>query len=256
MKQILGLLFSITTLATPIWAQDGAQTLSLSPAVVMLRGELGQSATQTLTLSNATELPFEFALVAEDVVVRDGKRVFVPAGELAGSIAATAVFSSKRVTIPAGKHASIEVTVTLPPNATSRAVVVLFRGVNEVMSGNTPMTASLGTLLTFKISDDTQLTVQPAVVRPQTSTVNVGVVQRGTNEGAEPLVAKAVMAVIDAQGKLVGTSAIEPRRLLPGEVSEFHGEYDGELPPGRYRLLLTYDYEGKSLTETVELTVP
>src|SRR5215470_9389156 len=90
-----------------------AGTLSLSPAVVNLLGEPGESTTQRLVLLNATAVPVSFDLAAEDVVVRGGKRVFVPAGEITGSIAATAVFSRKSVTVKPGESAAVDVTMTL-----------------------------------------------------------------------------------------------------------------------------------------------
>src|SRR5260221_1708642 len=66
-------------------------SISLSPAVIMAKGVFGQGLTQELTLTNQTGRDFAFELVAEDVVIKDGKRVFVPAGGTANTIAATAV---------------------------------------------------------------------------------------------------------------------------------------------------------------------
>jgi len=234
-------------------ADDGA--LSLSPAVVMLRGGYGQSTTQTLTLTNGTSRDFAFDLVAQDVVSSGGKRTFAEAGSLAGSIAATAVFSQKHVEIPAGRTAAVTMTVTLPPGTAQRAVVALFRGTNRVMSGNVPMTASLGGLLTFALSDDVELQAAPLTVHPQSASANLSVVQACTNAGREPLVARGVLAVLDAQGSLVGKSPIAQHRLLPGEAADLGGEYAGELAPGHYRLFVTYDYEGRSLTRSAEVDV-
>ena len=233
--------------------EDG--TLSLSPAAVMLRGDFGQSTTQTLTVVNGTSRAFSFELVAQDVVVRDGKRVFVDAGTLPGSIAATAVFSRRRVEIAPHTTASVDVTVTLPPGTPQRAVVALFRGTNRVMSGNVPMTASLGTLLTFTASDDAQLAAAPLQVRAQTASTNLGFTQKCTNTGREPLVAKGVLAVLDGKGALVGKSALETRRLIPGESASLGGEYAGELAPGRYRLFVTYEFEGRSTSQSAEVEV-
>jgi hypothetical protein len=238
---------------TAFAAEDG--TLSLSPAVVMLRGDHGQSTTQTLTLTNTTSRPFSFDLVAQDVVTKDGKRTFVEAGSIAGSIAATAVFSQKHVDVPPGETARVLMTVTLPPNTSQRAIVAMFRGTNKVMSGNTPMVASLGSLLTFQVGEAIELAAAPLTVRPQSATANLGVTHACSNPGSEPLVAKGVMAVIDQKGALVGKSALEPRRLLPGESAEISGEYAGELDPGKYRVFVTYDYEGKTLTQSAEVEV-
>lgn len=234
-------------------AEDGA--LSLSPAVVMLRGDHGQSTTQTLTFTNGTSRAFEFDLVAQDVVIRDGKRVFVDAGAVAGSIAATAVFSQKRVAVAPGQTVAVSLTVTLPPATAQRAIVALFRGTNRVLSGNVPMSASLGTLLTFTASDDLALTAAPLDVRPQSAAANLAFSQACTNSGREPFVAKGVMAVLDERGALVGKSALAPHRLMPGESASLGGEYAGELAPGRYRVSVTYDYDGRSVSRSAEVDI-
>ncbi|HEX6098006.1 MAG TPA: hypothetical protein VF432_16890 [Thermoanaerobaculia bacterium] len=239
--------------AAALAAEDG--TLSLSPAVVLLRGDYGQSASQTLTFVNGTSRAFSFDLVAQDVVVRDGKRTFVDAGTLPGSIAATAVFSNRHVDVAPGGTAAVQMTVTLPPGTPQRALVAMFRGTNKVMSGNVPMTASLGTLLTFTVSDDVRLATAPVVVRPQTAATNLGFTQSCTNAGSEPLVARGVMAVLDAKGTLVGKSALAPQRLIPGESAMLGAEYPGELDPGRYRVFVTYEFEGRTASHTADVEI-
>lgn len=234
-------------------AEEGA--LSLSPAVVTLRGDYGQSTTQTLKLINGTSRPFSFDLVAQDVLVSDGKRLFADAGTVSGSVAATAVFSQKHVDVPPGETVAVTVTVTLPPSTPVRAVVALFRGTNHIMSGRVPMSASLGTLLTFTVSDSIDMGAGPLTLQPQTATANLGAAHDCTNTGHEPLVAKGVLAVLDAQGKLVGKAAMKPHRLLPGESARLGTEYSGELAPGRYRVLLTYDYEGRTLVRSADVEV-
>lgn len=253
MKRLLLPLLLLAAL-TAHAAEDG--TLSLAPAVVMLEGEYGQSTTQTMMLTNGTSRPFSFDLVAMDVVVRDGKRVFVEAGSIPGSIASTAVFSQKHVDIPPGESAAVDVTVTLAPGAEHRAVVITFRGTNKVMSGNVPMTASLGSLLTFNLKGKAELSAADLEVRPQTATQNLGVAQTCTNSGREPFVAKGVMAVVDERGSLVGRASLQPRRLLPGETTQLGGEFGGELASGRYRVVVTYDYDGGTLTKSAEVVIP
>lgn len=248
--------FSLVLVALPLTAlasEDG--TLSLSPAVVMLRGNFGQSTTQTLTLRNGTSRAFSFDLVARDVVVRNGKRAFAEAGSIPGSIAATAVFTPKQVNVPPGATVVVTVTVTLLPNTPQRAIVALFRGTNTVMSGHVPMTASLGTLLTFNASDDVQMSVSPLAVRAQNAVANLGVSSSCTNTGREPLVAKGVMAVLDARGSLVGRSELRPQRLMPRESTQIAGEYGGELAPGHYRVLVTYEFEGRSESRSAEVEI-
>ena len=255
LRRPVGPFLALALLAAPAGAV--AQTLSLSPAVVPLSGRFGQSTRQTLALTNGTPLDLAFELEAKDVVVRDGQRVFVEAGEVAGSIAATAVFSARRVSVPPGAAASVDVTLTLPAAAAHRAVVVLFRGVTPIRDGRgASTTASLGTLLTFSLSDDCSVAAEELAVRPQTASSILGFEQAFANDGREPVVLKGVTVVLDAGGSIVGKAPFRPHRLLPGERASLRADHAGELPPGRYRALATFDFEGRAVTRAADFEVP
>jgi hypothetical protein len=233
-----------------------AQTLSLSPSVVTLRGQFAQSARQTLTLTNVTALPLTFELEARDVVVREGRRVFVPAGERSDGIAASAVFSARTVSLPPGTARSVDVTLTVPRATTQRAVVVLFRGVTRIGArGKTAATVSLGTLFTFSLSDALSVVSTRMAVRPQTAASNLALDQTFVNDGQEPVVLKGMTAILDQAGTLVGRVPSPAHRLLPGERAVLHADYAGELAKGRYRALSTFDFEGRAVTRTAEFVV-
>lgn len=234
-----------------------APSLSLSPAVVMTKGTYGQSTTQTLTLTNGTPREMTFDLVAEDVVIRDGKRVFVPAGEAPGSIAATAVFSAPSVVVKPFATATVDVRFTLPAATDVRAVVALFRGTNRIpsSSGAVFMTASLGTLLTFTVSDRIQVAADPITTETQTMEANATIGEWLTNTGAEPIVPEGMVAVLDDSGALVSKAPLPAQRLLPGERLEFKAECPALLPAGHYRVLASYQFEGQTVTKAGELIV-
>jgi hypothetical protein len=250
------LLVTMLTIFATTAALAGDGTLSVAPAVVMLRGTPGQSATQTLTIINSASQPYAFDLVAKDVVVRDGKRVLVDAGQLPGSIAATAVFTRRSVTVAPGQRLSVEVTVTLPPKPAGHAVIAFFQGTTKILHGNVMMTASLGTLLTFALSDDVSASLSQLTISPPTASANLAVAQQFVNDGSEPLFAKAMLAIINGAGALVARQALNPRRLLPGERADVRAEYGGDLAPGHYRALVTYDLQNqKSLTSAAEFDI-
>ncbi|HKR63348.1 MAG TPA: Fn3-like domain-containing protein [Thermoanaerobaculia bacterium] len=253
MKTILTFL-AAALFATAAFAKNDG-TVSLAPAVIMLRGEAGQSTQQTLYVENGTSRPLTFALEANDVIVRNGKRELVPAGSIASSIAATAVFSAKSVTVKPGERAAVNVTVTIPRDNAPRAIVALFRGTDRIMNGSVATSASLGALLTFALSDSIAMKTEPLFVQPQTATANLSVAQTCENSGTEPFVAKGMLAVMDASGRLAGKAALTPRRLLPGERVQLGASYSAELQPGRYRVLVTYDYEGRALTQSADVDV-
>jgi hypothetical protein len=242
-------------------AQSGVEnkpSITLSPAVIMARGSFGQSLTQTLTLSNQTARDFAFELVAEDVVVKDGKRTFVAAGETPNSIAASALFTPKAVVIKAGSSATAEVRLTLPAQTDIRAVVAIFRGTDRLPTStqSVGMTASLGALITFNLTDNIKLSPEPVRVTPASESANMTISQWISNTGTEPVLSEGTAAVLNASGALAGKTVFEPQRLLPGERQEFTADYPGQLQPGSYRALCSFQFEGKTLTSDANFKVP
>lgn len=241
----------------PVLRADG-ESLSVSPSVVMLRGQVGQSTTQTLSFTNGMSQPLSFEMTALDGVVRDGKRLFVEAGTQAGSIAATATFSPKVFTAAPGQTVRINVTVTIPPKPGGRAIAVMCQGTTKIGTGarSPRMTASVGTLLTFAISGDViAATASPLLVEPPTPSSNFVAAQQLSNSGTEPVEATGMMVIVNGGGTLVGKQAIPAWRMLPGEKTDVRVEYADDLPPGRYRALITYDLSDKALTSSAEFIV-
>ncbi|HZS28639.1 MAG TPA: hypothetical protein VFB76_15535 [Candidatus Angelobacter sp.] len=233
-------------------------SISLSPAVIMAKGNFGQGLTQTLTLTNQTGRDFAFDLIAEDVIIKDGKRIYVPAGETPNSIAATAVFSQKTVVVKSFSSASVDVRLTLPVQTDIRAVVAMFRGTDKLPTSTSSvgMTASLGTLLTFNLTDNIKLQPEAVRVNPASDTANMTIAQWIANTGAEPALPEGTAAVLNAGGSLVGKATFAAQRLLPGERLEFSAEYPSDLAPGKYRVLCSYQFEGKTLTSEGAFEVP
>lgn len=223
--------------------------LTLTPSTVEAHGTFGQSMIQALTLDNATPNTFDYRMEAEDVVVRNGKRVFVRAGELPNSIAATAVYSRNSGSVAPQTTETVSVRLTVPDRTAIRAVVITFRSHSAVAAqGGASLTGSLGALLTFTLTSDTTLEGDSVHVHAPTSTENLQVEQTLRNTGSEPLVPSGVAAFIASDGKLAAKIPFAEARLLPGEHAQFHSEYPGKLERGRYRVVCTFSYDGKTLS--------
>jgi hypothetical protein len=233
-------------------------SISLSPAVVMAKGNFGQGLTQTLTLTNQTARDFAFEMVAEDVIIKEGKRIFVTAGETPNSIAATAVFTQKTVLVKPFSSTAVDVRLTLPAQTNVRAVVAMFRGTDKLptSSGAVGMTASLGSLITFNLTDNVKLQPEPVRVAPASESANMKIAQWISNAGTEPVLPEGAAVVLNSGGSLVGKATFDPQRLLPGERLEFSAEYPGDLPPGNYRALCSFQFEGKTLTSEAVFEIP
>src|ERR1044071_2304562 len=85
-----------------------AQSLiTISPAALSLKGHAGQSSTQNFKVSNLTDTLYSFNIEVTDVLVENGARRFIPAGQSAGSIAALAVLPVKHVELQPGQETSV-----------------------------------------------------------------------------------------------------------------------------------------------------
>jgi len=245
--------------AAPAVDQNGPQraSIALSPAIIMVRGKLGQTTTQTLTIVNRTTGEVRFNLATEDVVVLDGKRSFSPAGRIANGIAASAVASPASVVVKAGEEASAQLTFTLPVETGQRAVVTFFRGVVATpTSGAIGLSASLGTLITFNVSSNYRVEAGPVEASLQTPAANVILSEELRNIGSEPVMPIGVIVILNASGKRVAKASFSPQRLLPGERLVFSATNPAQLSPGRYRTLSSFEFEGKVMTSAGEFTVP
>ncbi len=242
----------------PGMAPADKPSIALSPAVIMARGSFGQSLTQTLIFTNNTGMDLAFDLQAQDVVVKDGKRVFVAAGELPGSIAATAVFAPKSLLVKAHTSAPVQMRLTLPEKTEVRAVSAIFMGTDKLQTSSSAvaMTASLAALVTFNLSGALNLTQEPAHVTPASETENMKVSQWLVDGGTEPVVPEGTAAVLNSKGALAGIATFLPQRLLPGERLEFVAEFPDQLPAGDYRALCTFQFESKTLTSVAEFKIP
>jgi hypothetical protein len=192
--------FSSLLLVCSPYAIASSPSLALSPAVIMVNAQAGQSTAQKLTISNLTPTEFEFTLEAMDVVVREGKRVFVPAGEMPGSIARTAVFSPPTVSVAAGSSSTVTVTLTIPEPPANRAIVAIFHSKTVMQGrGGVGMTASVGTLLTFTLSKEFKIESSGIHIDGASEGDELVISEWITNSGAEPVVVQGVVAVLKAR---------------------------------------------------------
>jgi hypothetical protein len=233
-----------------------APSITLSPAVIALQAAPGQSTTQGLTVSNQTPGPVAFDLEAYDVIVRDGKRIYVKAGETPGGIAQAVVFSPRTLLLQPGESATVRTTVTVPEKPAVRAVAALCQGKSVIaVNGGVGMTGSLGALITFTLSHQFKLETLPTGSL-KASAENFTITQPLINTGSEPVIPKGTLALVDASGALVGKVQIAPQRLLPGEQLDFKAEYSRPLKPGKYRALISMKDEAGLLTTSSDFVVP
>jgi hypothetical protein len=232
-------------------------SISISPPVIMVRGEPGHGTTHTLTIVNSMPNEMRFVLEAQDVAIRDGKRVYVPAGQIPSGIASGTVITPATIVVPPGRSAAVSVTLTMPPATEQRAVVVYFKGrPSNVDTSKVAFGVALGALITFHLPGDAKVVAGAITASAQNASANVSLAQELENTGTEPAVATGALVILNEKGKRIAKVSIEPHRLLPGERTVLPVMVPTALSAGRYRVLASFEYDEKVLTNVGEFTIP
>jgi hypothetical protein len=145
---------------------------------------------------------------------------------------------------------AVDVRLTVPEATEVRAVVVIFRGRQPKPEEGKAvgLSASLGCLITFNLTNHLQIVAGPVRTAPPSEGSGIQISQLLSNQGSEPVVVEGTVVFLDVQGALSAKVPFGAQRLLPGEKLDFTAEYTGELRPGTYRVLCSFEYEGKTST--------
>jgi hypothetical protein len=133
----------------------------------------------------------------------------------------------------------------------------MFQGQTAIPgSGSVKVIGSLGTLITYTLSDQHAIRLGEPTIKAQSDSSNLTMSGLLDNNGREPVVTHGTLAILKGSGQLIGRVAIESHRLLPGETFDCAAEYPHNLSPGRYRAMMSLEYEGGVQTRSVEFEVP
>jgi hypothetical protein len=252
-------LFTALMVAVFCWLAEPsvhAGNITIAPAGISMKGSAGHAATQVFSVVNSSDTPLVVTVDVADVLVRDGKRVFVPAGRTVGSIAAMVTTATKEFTLGPGEERRVPVTFVLPAETSIRAVAVFFHALPPQTTSKIRIRLNLGAVVDFSTSNEIVLQIAKPAVIPPTAGSNAVITEQLENVGPEPAIVRGVAAILDGPGKLVGKATFDQRRLLPGEKNSLRAEYAGTLSPGKYRLLSSLEYAGQTITRSTEFIVP
>lgn len=178
----------------------GPESISLTPTLIALECEPGHSAKQTLTLANQTSSELTFEAVARDLVVRDGKAVFLPAGAALNGIAATAVFSEKYFNVKPHQTKTFSVEFTVHPQTTAPGMLVLLQGTDKFAFGKTAMTASLGAVITINAPESTMAGLSGAGASAPAGAISFAISQWMSDAGASSLAGQQATPAVGGDG--------------------------------------------------------
>jgi hypothetical protein len=135
----------------PFTAAEGVESsLNLIPALVLDSTQPNQSSSHTLTVHNRTPFEMVFDIEAKDLVSKSGKPVYLPPGQVEGSVAGTIVYSTRSLQVKPMQSASLDVTLTMPSQTEVRGVAIILNSRGSMPQGERgSLAASLASIITW-----------------------------------------------------------------------------------------------------------
>lgn len=262
----------------PAHAQTGdshaAQGLQISPALVELNAEKGQTYTLKLKVTNVTLTKLVYNASVNDFKAKD--ETSSPQILLNGSLPSSAsvvnwISVPNNFTLDTQQSLTISANVTIPNNAEPGGhygVIQFSSHAPDVEGTGVGLSASAGVLVLIRVAGNINESASlasffTATNGKQTSlfeSPSIGFVTRIKNEGNIHVKPTGTIVIQDAFGNLVGTVTVNDTKsnLLPDSIRRFDGEYNkGGWMFGMYtaNLALGYGTTGQAITNTITFWV-
>jgi|GEM_PF-169591 len=281
------LLFAVVVLGASLvpgvaHADNAGQAFSISPPLLNLQTDPGQTVKARITLTNVSAGPMVMSAQANDfgakdesgspnIILNTNKTVAFP---LRNWIQLPASF-----TLAPKQARTIDIPITVPKNGEpgGHYGVIRFTGAPESASGsNVSLSASIGTLLLLQVSGNIQerasiagfYSANPKDFKKTTmfQTGPVGFVTRISDDGNIHIQPTGTITVKNLLGQKTATMRLNgtpgngqdpPKNILPSSIRRFQTTLDKKWLFGRYtaQLDLSYGQAGRRLTATATFWV-
>lgn len=229
-------------------------SVAISPASIDAKIKPGASHTQTFTITNGTDARLRFRASVADVWFDErNNRLNGRAGTLPRSAALWIQFAPPEIVVEPHSSAVVKAVITVPSSATgSFYAVPVFEGMSAGKSApavqTNVSTASIGVkfrglmMLTTEAGAEYNVEIINGKISPPTASTGLELELDLRNRGTAHAKVRGAFALLDAAGALVGRGGIEEKRFLPTQRSFVTSRWAGELPPGRYVVVVTLSY--------------
>lgn len=233
-------------------AQNAGQGLEISPPLVDLKADPGQTIKTQIRVRNVTKDPLVVKAQFEDFVANgeDGQpKILLKEGEKSPYSIKDWLSSTSSITLASGQRENIEVTIAVPKDASpgGHYGVVRFTGTPPELEGTgVSLSASVGTLVLVNVSGNVK---QSAKVAELFTSQNgkrrslfeygpITITTRVQNNGNVHFKPKGTVQVTNIFGKNVylGQLNQDNRTALPGSIRKFEQTIDKKFMFGKYNV--------------------
>ncbi len=264
--------FAITVFGlTPIiGAQSAGQGLEISPPLLDIKADPGETVKTKIRVRNVTKEPLVVKAQFEDFVAsgEDGQpKILLNPDEQSPYSIKDWLSAPDSITLQPQQRASINVTIVVPSDASpgGHYGVVRFTGTPPELEGTgVSLSASVGTLVLVNISGDIKESAKVEELflskdgkrgsffeyGPLLQTLRIN------NDGNIHLQPKGTIQVTNMFGKTVylGQINADSRNVLPGSIRKFEQTLDQKLMFGRYKLKADVVYGSNSQITSASTT--
>lgn len=262
MKKLTLFLLLMVLLACEVRAETEAKKgfgLSIAPSVVRLKGKPGLSQDSAVRVFNNGVSPLQVLSEVSDVGNRVDEnknlvREFFPPGTLPFSCAKWILLREEEFILPPGESHEAKFLLSPPPDASGGSVcVVFFRGVPAPDGGAGPgaektkatiqIQPRLGAMIFHEVEGTVQRTGHLTDVSVEAPTAGSPLKLRYVfkNTGNADILITGNFYLLDADKALVSKADLKPIRTFPGDEGHGETEWTGNLSPGKYQLVITFE---------------
>lgn len=264
-------MITFLTVELPAYATMG---LEISPSRIRIKKQLGESAKGQVEVRNRSSYPIKVTTDITDTVnkkTKDGLliRDEYPAGMTPYSCAKwIQVLKGEGTVIPPGKSMIMEFVVSPPPQIKEGgfAAYLFIKGAPADYSENQQSEKAgvqvvtiprLGMSVIYEIEGTVKRTGELASleIKPPTKTTPFVLRYNFKNTGNADIDLTGSFHIIDSKGNLAAKNTIKGMKTFPGDQGFGETEWKGDLAPGHYSILLTFEL-GPDATESVVKELP
>ena len=238
---------------------EAATGMAVSPSRFRLQKAAGEAASDKVTVTNNSSVPMEVNAETADMVTRPGEdglsiRDEAPPATNPFSCARWIQLSGGSVVIPPGKSAEMEFVVSPPPEVSSGGygAYLFFVGrpirteeANDKDKTTVQMVTipRLGVSVVYEVAGTIRRNGEllrldltpPSGARPMT------IRHEFKNTGNAEVVLTGNFHVMDEKGLLAGKGTLRTLKTFPGELGVAETTWAEALPPGRYKVMVTFE---------------
>lgn len=239
-----------------------AEALTLSPGVLKIQAEAGESRTYTIKVFNEGKQALQITPAVQDWAYNPkGEKIFRPAGTLPFSLAPYVKLETTPFVLGSRQSRQVNLQVNVPADKLGgHHAMAFFHAVPylpqpQPFRSQVKMAIRLGTTLLYENPASSVIQSRILAVEAQAIERQPKLQLKVKNEGNTWINSAATVAVLDSADNLLGTFKLSPQIVLRGQQATLSAHWKHKLKPGTYHLLITYQYREKSTTVSRNLTV-